>query len=131
MKVPLILVAIVAIACSGCAAAASTAPSAPATASAAGVVCDQAQFAPPPTLTCAPAVAAAVAALPAAHPPIIRQEFRWGGLCAPGASCAPPLGDQGIVIFDFASGPSLVVYVSAGNGGAVASGSPAPYPSGY
>jgi hypothetical protein len=40
-------------------------------------------------------------------------------------------GDAGIVIVDFANGPSVFVYVSAEAGGAVAASSPAPYPSGY
>ena len=130
MRSFLVVMTILAIACSGCASAASTAPSVLPSASAA-TVCDQAQFAPPPTLACAPAVVAAAAALPAGHAPITRQEFRWGGLCPPGSPCVPPSGDQGIVIFDFASGPPLVVYVTAAAGGASAVGTPAPYPSGY
>ncbi|HEY5436315.1 MAG TPA: hypothetical protein VIK13_13855, partial [Candidatus Limnocylindrales bacterium] len=73
----------------------------------------------------------ALAVLTPAHPPIIREQFRWGGLCPPGAPCAPPLGNAGIVIFDFAGGPSVFVYVSAEAGGVVAAGPPAPYPSGY
>ena len=66
-----------------------------------------------------------------AHPPIIREEFRWGGPCPPGAPCAPPLGDAEIVIFDFASGFPVFVLVSAEAGGVVAASTPAPYPSGY
>ena len=130
MRTFLAVATVLAIACSGCSAAASTAPSAQPSA-AVTTVCNDAQFAPPPTLTCAPALAAAAAALPAGHPPIARQEFRWGGLCPPGAPCVPPTGDQGIVIFTFASGPPLVVYVAAGASGAAAVGTPAPYPSGY
>jgi hypothetical protein len=95
------------------------------------VVCDTSQLNPSPSLTCSPAIPAAAAALTLAHPTIIREEFRWGGLCPPGAPCVAPLGDQGIVIIDFASGPPVFVYVSAGAGGVVAAGSPAPYPSGY
>jgi hypothetical protein len=95
------------------------------------VVCDTWQLNPSPSLTCGPALAAALAMLAPTHPAIIREEFRWGGLCPPGAPCVPPVGDQGIVIFDFASGPPLFVYVSAGAGGVVAVGPPAPYPSGY
>jgi hypothetical protein len=93
------------------------------------VVCDPSQLNPSPSLTCGPALAAALAVLAPAHPPIIREEFRFGGLCPRDAPCVAPLGDQGIVIIDFASGPSVFVYVSAGAGGVVAS-SPAPYPSG-
>ncbi len=130
MRTFLVVATILAIACSGCSAAASAAPSS-APSAAVTTVCDPAQFAPPPTLACGPALAAAAAALPAEHAPIARQEFRWGGLCPPGAPCVPPTGDQGIVIFDFASGPPLVVYVTPGASGAVAVGSPAPYPSGY
>jgi len=89
------------------------------------------QFQPTPSLTCGPAVAAALAVLGPTHPPIIREEFRWGGLCPPGAPCAPPFGNAGIVIVDFASGPPVFVYVSAEAGGVVAASSPAPYPSGY
>jgi hypothetical protein len=77
------------------------------------------------------ALVAALAVLAPSHPPIIREEFRWGGLCPPDAPCALPLGDQGIVIIDFASGSPLFVYVNAGAGGVVVASSPAPYPSGY
>jgi len=129
-----ISVAMVGIVVVGCAAS-SSAPSSPLPAPSAvaspAVVCDGSQFQPPPSLTCGPAIAAALAALGPAHPPIIREEFRWGGLCPPGAPCAPPVGNAGIVIVDFAGGPLVFVYVSAGAGGVVAAGTPAPYPSGY
>ena len=95
------------------------------------VVCDSAQFEQTPSLTCAPAITAALAALDPGHPPIIREEFRWGGLCPPGAPCVPPLGNAGIVIVTFTSGPSVFIYVSTAAGGVVAASSPAPYPSGY
>jgi len=42
-----------------------------------------------------------------------------------------PAGNAGIVIFDFANGPSVFVYVSAEVGGVVTASSPAPYPSGH
>jgi hypothetical protein len=129
-----ISLALVALVVVGCAATASEPSSPLASVSAVAspeVVCDGSQFQPPPSLTCGPAIAAALAALAPTHPPIIREEFRWGGLCPPGAPCAPPLGDAGIVIVDFAGGPSVFVYVSAGAGGVVAAGSPAPYPSGH
>ena len=130
----MISVAMVGIVVVGCAASLS-APSSPLPAPSAvaspAVVCDGSQFQPPPSLTCGPAIAAALAALGPAHPPIIREEFRWGGLCPPGAPCAPPVGNAGIVIVDFAGGPLVFVYVSAGAGGVVAAGTPAPYPSGY
>jgi hypothetical protein len=135
VKRPLVILALVATLAAGCAAPSPTSspssPSSPAPIPSPQVVCDASQFQPPPTLTCGPAIAAAIAALPADHPPVVREEFRWGGLCPPGAPCAPPLGDAGIVIFDFASGPSTFVYVSADAGRVVARGSPAPYPSGY
>ena len=111
---------------SGVSTSSSTTP-----ASSPDVVCDSSQFSPSPSLTCGPAIAAALAALVPSHPAIIREEFRWGGLCPPGAPCVPPLGDQGVVIFDFASGASEFVYVSLGAGGVVAASSAAPYPSGY
>ena len=95
------------------------------------VVCDSSQFGPSPSLTCRPAIAAALAALVPSHPAITREEFRWGGLCPPGAPCVPPIGNQGIVIFSFASGPPLFVYVTAAAAGIVTASSPAPYPSGY
>jgi hypothetical protein len=95
------------------------------------LICDTSQLNPTPSLTCRPALVAALAVLAQARPPIIREEFRWGGLCPPGAPCAPPLGDQGIVIIDFASGQPEFVYVSTAPGGVVAASSPAPYPSGY
>jgi hypothetical protein len=127
MRRLVISLATVATVVAGCAAT-SSAPSAVASPE---VVCDGAQFQPTPSLTCGPALAATLAVLAPAHRPIIREEFRWGGLCSPGAPCAPPLGNVGIVIFGFASGPSMFVYVSANAGGVVAAGSPAPYPSGY
>jgi hypothetical protein len=108
-----------------------SAPSSASSVASPDVVCDTSQLNPTPRLTCGPAIAAALAVLAPAHPPIIRAEFRWGGLCPPGAPCVAPLGDQGIVIIDFASGPPLFVYVSAAPGGLVAASSPAPYPSGY
>jgi hypothetical protein len=88
------------------------------------------QLQPAPSLACGPAIAAATAALAPGHAPIIREEFRWGGLCPPGAPCVPPLGSDGVVIFEFAGGPPQFVYVTA-SGGAVSASSPAPYPSGY
>jgi hypothetical protein len=95
------------------------------------VLCDTSQLNPTPSLTCGPALAAALAILAPTHPAIIREEFRWGGLCPPGAPCVAPLGDQGIVIIDFAIGAPVFVYVSSAQGGVVAASSPAPYPSGY
>jgi hypothetical protein len=95
------------------------------------VVCDTSQLNPSPSLTCSPAIAAAVAMLAPPHPPIVRAEFRWGGLCPPGAPCVAPRGDQGIVIIEVANGPPQFVYVSATAGGIVTASSPAPYPSGY
>ena len=124
----------VAIAVAGCAptsSALSSPLSSPSAAASPEIVCDGSQFQPPPSLTCGPALAVALAVLTPAHQPIIREEFRWGGLCPPGAPCAPPLGNAGIVIFDFAGGPSVFVYVSAEAGGVVVASSPAPYPSGY
>lgn len=91
-------------------------------------LCEQ-QAAPSPTLTCAAALAAAEAALPAGHPSIVSEDFRWGYLCPPGVFCPIPTLDQGTVIFGFASGSLLVVDVTAGASGAVVVGSPAPYPS--
>ena len=129
-----ISVVMAATAVAGCAApssASSSPPPSPSAVASPEVVCDQSQFQPTPSLTCGPAIAAALAVLAPAHPPIIREEFRWGGLCPPGAPCAPPLGDAGIVIVDFVSGPSVFVYVSVEAGGVVAASSPAPYPPGY
>jgi hypothetical protein len=127
-------IAMVGIVVVGCTSS-SSAPSLPVPSTSAvpspEVVCDGSQFQPPPSLTCSPAISAAFAVLGPGHPPIIREEFRWGGLCPPGAPCAPPLGNAGIVIFDFASDPSMFVYVSAEAGGIVTAGTPAPYPSGY
>ncbi len=96
-----------------------------------GVVCDGAQLQPPPTLACGAAIAAAAAALPPGHAPIVRLEFRRGGLCPPGAPCVPPMPDAGIVIVDLATGPPVFVYVSADAAGSVTASAPAPYPSGY
>lgn len=95
------------------------------------VVCDTSQLNPTPSLSCGTAIAAATAMLAPNHPAIERAEFRWGGLCPPGAPCVPPRGDQGIVIFSFTRDPSSFVYVTAAPGGAVTASSPAPYPSGY
>lgn len=130
------LVGLLGVACVGSAPAVSSSPVA-----SPQVVCDKlampvdsavtSQPTATDSLTCGSAIAAAVAVLAPAHPSIVGEEFRFGGLCPPGAPCVPPVADQGIVIFDFASGPSLFVYVGAGAGGIVAEGSPAPYPSGY
>jgi hypothetical protein len=128
--ISLVMVAIVVAGCAAPSSSSSPPPSSSAVASPA-VICDGSQFQPPPSLTCGPAIAAALAVLAPGHPPIIREEFRWGGLCPPGAPCAPPLGNAGIVIFGFAGGPSVFVSVSGGAGGVVAASSPAPYPSGY
>ena len=130
----MISLAMVATVVAGCAASSSTPSSplpSPSAVASPEVVCDAVQFQPTPSLTCGPAITAALAVLAPGHPPIIREEFRWGGLCPPGAPCAPPLGGAGIVIFDFASGPSVFVYVNAEAGGVAAASSPAPYPSGY
>jgi hypothetical protein len=101
-------IAMVGIVVVGCTSS-SSAPSLPVPSTSAvpspEVVCDGSQFQPPPSLTCSPAISAAFAVLGPGHPPIIREEFRWGGLCPPGAPCAPPLGNAGIVIFNFASDP--------------------------
>ena len=130
MRTLLVAVSVAGVLLSGCTASVSpqrsTLPPASPT-----VVCDQAQLEPSPSLTCAPAIAAAVSMLAPGHAPIVREEFHWGGLCPPGAPCVPPLGNEGIVILDFASGPAAFVYVNAGPGGAVVASSPAPYPSGY
>lgn len=125
------LVAIVVAGCAPTSSALSSPLSSPSAVASPEVVCDGSQFQPPPSLTCGPAIAAALAALAPGHHPIIREEFRWGGLCPPGAPCAPPFGNAGIVIFDFKSGPSAFVHVSADAGRVVAVSSPAPYPSGY
>jgi hypothetical protein len=130
----LLCLAIAGATLAGCATAPSGSPSplaSPSPVPSPEVVCDGSQFQPPPSLTCGPAITAALAALAPDHPPIIREEFRWGGLCPPGAPCAPPLGDAGIVIFDFVTGPSVFVYVNADARRVIAAGSPAPYPSGY
>ena len=124
-------VAIVVAGCAPTSSALSSPLSSPSAVASPEVVCDGSQFQPPPSLTCGPAIAAALGMLAPGHPPIIREEFRWGGLCPPGAPCAPPSGNAGVVIVDFVSGPSVFVYVSAGAGGVVAASSPAPYPSGY
>jgi hypothetical protein len=129
-----ILPAIFALAAAGCSATVSALPASPAASSVVGVpqvICDTAQFQPSPSLTCRPAITAALAALGPGHPAIVSEEFRWGGLCPPGAPCAPPLGNAGIVIIAFAGGPSQFVYVDADSSGGVRASSPAPYPSGY
>jgi hypothetical protein len=129
-----ISIALVGIVVTGCAASSSASSpplSSPSAAASPADICDGSQFQPPPSLTCGPAIAAALGMLAPGHPPIIREEFRRGGLCPPGAPCAPPLGDAGIVIFDFASGSPVFVNVRAEAGSVVAASSPAPYPSGY
>lgn len=130
MKALVISLATVVALLAGC----SGSPPAPSPSPAASpeIVCDSAQMQPSPSLTCGPAIAAAMLVLGrAGHPPIVREEFRWGGLCPPGAPCAAPLGNAGIVIVDFASGPPVFVYVTADAAGVVAASAPAPYPSGY
>ncbi len=95
------------------------------------VICDTSQLDPTPSLTCSAALAVALAGVGSAHPAIVREEFRWGGFCPPGAPCVPPRGDEGIVVLDFASGPPLFIDVSSNPGGIVSASSPAPFPSGY
>ena len=129
--ISLMMVGIVVTGCAASSTAPSSPPSSPSAVASPAVLCDTAQFQPPPSLTCGPAIIAALDVLAPSHPPIIREEFRWGGLCPPGAPCAPPLGNAGIVIFDFASGSPVFVSVSAEVGGVVTASSPAPYPSGY
>jgi hypothetical protein len=135
------LLATVTLAVAGCAAghpaapsagtvASPTSPAPSASATAPMVTCDTAQLEPPASLACGPAIAVALAALAPGHLPILREEFRWGGLCPPGAPCVPPLGSDGVVIFDLAGGPPVFAYVTA-SGGVASASSPAPYPSGY
>ena len=129
--IPYVLVAIGVLGCASTSSAPSSPPPAPSAAASPAVVCDGSQFEPPPSLTCGPAIAAALDVLAPGHLPIVHEEFRWGGLCPPGAPCAPPLGNAGIVIFDFAGGSPVFAYVNTGAGGVVAASTPAPYPSGY
>ena len=124
----LCLLAVVLALVAACASSPLKSPSAPASPP---VVCDTAQFEPPPTLTCGPAITAALAVLAAGHAPIVSEEFRWGGLCPPGAPCAPPMPDAGIVIVDFSTGSPVYVQVTANPPGVVIATAPAPYPSGY
>jgi hypothetical protein len=131
LLISLAMVAAVVAGCSATSSAPSASPPAPSALASPTVICDTEQFQPTPSLTCGPAIAAALAVLAPTHPLIIREEFRWGGLCPPDAPCAPPLGDAGIVIVTFASGPAVFVYVSTASGGVVSVSSPAPYPSGY
>ena len=65
------------------------------------------------------------------HPPIVAEEFRWGGLCPSGAPCVPPMSDAAIVIVDFSSGAPVYVQVTSNSAGVVTATAPAPYPSGY
>jgi hypothetical protein len=130
LLISLAMVAALVAACAATSGGPSASPPAPSALAYPVVVCDT-TFQPTPSLTCGPAVAAALAALAPAHPPISREEFRWGGLCPPDAPCAPPLGDTGIVIVTFASGPAVFVYVQAAAGAVVPVSSPVPYPSGY
>ena len=134
MRTTRIALLAVVLAVAGCGSTPSASPSptpSPTAVASPEVVCDSSQWQPPPTLTCPAAIAAAISALGPAHPPILRATFRWGGLCPPGAPCAPSTGDDGVVIFDLASGPPVFVYVNTATGGAAAASSPAPYPSGY
>jgi hypothetical protein len=131
LLIHLAIVAALVAACAATSGGPSASPPAPSALASPAVVCDTTQFQPTPSLTCGPAIAAALAVLAPAHPPISREEFRYGGLCPPDAPCAPPLGDTGIVIVTFASGPAVFVYVQAAAGGVVTVSSPAPYTSGY
>jgi hypothetical protein len=62
-----------------------------------------------PFLTCASAVAAALAALPADHPAIARIEFQFGDYCPGGCSGLNLL--DGYVIVTFVDGPALLLSV--------------------
>ena len=127
--ISLAIVAALVAACAATSGGPSASSPAPSALASPAVVCDTTQFQPTPSLTCGPARRARRTR--PAHPPISREEFRYGGLCPPDAPCAPPLGDAGIVIVTFASGPAVFVYVQAAAGGVVTVSSPAPYPSGY
>ncbi|MEW5990732.1 MAG: hypothetical protein AB1736_05215 [Chloroflexota bacterium] len=76
------------------------------------VSCSETRFNPPPVLTCAAGVAAAMTALPFLHPRIVSIEFAWGGWCPPGARCLVSLPTVGHVIFRFVSGDPLLVQVT-------------------
>jgi hypothetical protein len=86
MRRPVISIAMVVAVVAGCAATAvapSSSLTSPSAVASPEVVCDMAQFRPTPSLTCGPAIAAALPVLGPAHARIIREEFRWGGLCPP------------------------------------------------
>lgn len=95
------------------------------------IACEAATWEPTASLTCGPAVAAAIAILPPGRAPLIRAEFHWGSLCPPGVPCAPPRGDSGYVIVDSVGSPPSIIYVSTNPSGTVTAASPAPLPPGY
>jgi hypothetical protein len=63
-----------------------------------------------PNDICVQAVALAETQLGWLHAPITGVTFR-GSLCPPNARCAPALGGQGWVIFEFIAGDPVMVYV--------------------
>jgi hypothetical protein len=127
-QLDLFVLSVLTVIVAACGSSPAGAPSAPASPA---IVCDTAQFQPPPPLTCGPAITKALAVLAGGHPPIVAEEFRWGGLCPPGAPCVPPMSDAAIVIIDFSSGPPAYVQVTSNSAGVVTATAPAPYPSGY
>jgi len=85
------------------------------------VVCADPPEQPSTTLTCNMAVAAALAALPDDHLPIVGTEFAYGS-CLPGSLCPVDMltGTDGVVIFSTAGdGPDLWVRVAADSNGTV------------
>lgn len=106
------LVAVVAVAVLAVAAACGPAPSTMPVPTP-EISCSESHFDPPPTLTCAGAIAAATTVLPFFHPRITRIEFDWGGWCPTWARCAfNGTTDRGHVIFRFVSGDPLLVNVA-------------------
>ncbi len=85
---------------------------------------------PTGTLTCENAIEAAVAALPADGPPILRIAFHYGRYCPPGYFCALSLGiNEGYVVLFLRDDTVLWVPVRADSAGTVSlEGAPEPYP---
>src|ERR1035437_9300719 len=90
-----IAMVVVVVGCAPTSSALSSPLSSPSAAASPEVVCDGSQFQPPPSLTCGPAIAAALGMLALGHPPIIREEFRWVAYVHPAHPALPHLGTPG------------------------------------
>lgn len=86
---------------------------------AAAIECDQTRFSPPATVVCDEAIAAALAALPPSHSPILKAAFTYHLPCPPntrGCGFTARLDTGFVIITPKVGGLELVRVVKAANG---------------